>query len=118
MKTTQYFSLESFINSIVGELHMDTHDDQFLADLRRSLEETLRQRLIATIAESLNQRELTLFEQMEGDHPELSDLDALMITLHDIDGIKEKLTATINTLHEELASYAREIYVAKMAMMG
>lgn len=113
----RYFNLESFIDSIIAELHTDATDEKTMADLRSSLESLLRQRLIATVAESLNDRELTLFEHMEGDHPELSDLDALMLTLHDVDDIKDRLTETINQLHEEMTAYARDLYVAKMAMM-
>lgn len=117
MNKPQYFNLESFIDSIIAELHVDVSDEQVMASLRQSLEDLLRTRLIATVVESLNDRELTLFEQMEQDHPELNDLDALMLTLHDIDGIKERLVDTINQLHDEMTSYARDLYVARMAMM-
>lgn len=112
----QYFNLEGFIDAIIAELHADANDEQLLADLRLSIGNLLRQRLIATVVESLNDRELTLLEQMEDDHPELSDLDALMMTLHDVDGIKARLTDTINELHQELAGYARDLYMVKMAM--
>jgi hypothetical protein len=49
---------------------------------------------------------MKLFERILADHPELDEVDALMVLAPSIDGLKEKMERNINSLFYELIKNA------------
>lgn len=117
MKKPQYFNIDDFVDSVIAELHVGDQQGPALDELRLTIAQQLRQRLVMKIFQELDREHFTMFERLLKDHPELGELDALMMMLPNIEGMREKLVDTVNILHEELATEARAVYTAKMSLM-
>ena len=77
--------------------------------MRAQIESLLNERIISTVIDRFGRRELDLFEKILEDHPELDEVDALMVIAPDVPGIKENLERAINSLFFELTHNSAQV---------
>jgi hypothetical protein len=102
MKKTLYFNAEKFIDDVIEKMDLGNAKAVTMKELRDEIELTLNERIVGTVIDSFSQRELTLFEQLLEDHPELDEIDALMVLAPGVEGLKDRLEREINSLFFEL----------------
>lgn len=109
MKKAHYFSPVSFVDDVIHSMKLGKTSDTSLFALREEIERLLSERIISSLISCFEERELNLFEKMLEDHPELDEIDALMILGPEVPGAKENLERQINSLFFELTRDAEEI---------
>lgn len=104
-----YFNPDTFVREVFKALHFDAKDKAAHAALRKEIVAALGDRVMATIFNSFRQRDIQLFEKMLQDHPELEQIDAVLLIAPQIKGLKERLERQINSLYFELIHDAERI---------
>ena len=109
MSKPQYFKIEKFIDEVIKDMKLGDAPAPTMLALREAIEAKLSDRILATVINGMEERELILFETMLTDHPELDEIDALMVLAPQIHGLKEKMERNINSLYSELTYDAEQI---------
>jgi hypothetical protein len=109
MATAKYFNPENFIDQVIDAMKIGNTPVSTMQALRDEIEMLLAQRIVDTVISDMGKRELGLFEKVLDDHPELDEIDALMMLAPDLPGVKEKMERQINSLYFELVSDAETI---------
>jgi len=102
MKKTLYFNAEKFIDDVIATMELGKAKAVTMQALREEIGLTLSERIVGTVIDGFGTRELTLFETLLEDHPELDEIDALMVLAPGVEGLKEKLERNINSLFFEM----------------
>jgi hypothetical protein len=108
-KAPLYFQVNKFVDEVIKAMKIGKTSDFKNAALREEIEARLGDRIIVTVINSMETRELKIFESLMVDHPELDEIDALMVMAPNMPGLKEKLERNINSLYAELAYDAERI---------
>jgi hypothetical protein len=109
MKKAHYFNPDSFVDDVIKAMKLGKTSEAALAALREEIEQLLSERIVTSVISCFGTRELNLFEKMLEDHPELDEIDALMIMGPEVPGVKEYLERQIQSLFFELTRDADEI---------
>ena len=109
MKTTQYFNPQTFVDDVIEAMKLGETTAPVMLELRKAVEKRLSDRIIITILDSFEDREMKLYERLLADHQELDDIDVLMMIAPQIPGIREKMERGINSLYFELTREAEEV---------
>lgn len=105
-KKTQYFNPTEFGDRVIKDMNLGEVRSETLEALHDQIETMLTERILDTVIGAFTKRDLELFEKMLEDHPELDEVDALMVLGTSIDGLKEKLERAVNSLYMELVGEA------------
>lgn len=105
-KKTLYFNPTEFGDRVIQDMNLGEVSPETLAGLHEQIETMLTERILDTVIAAFTKRDLELFEKMLEDHPELDEVDALMVLGTSIDGLKEKLERAIQSLYQELVGEA------------
>lgn len=108
-KKTQYFNPTEFGDRVIQDMNLGEVSPETLEALHEQIEKMLTERILDTVIDAFTKRDLELFEKMLEDHPELDEIDALMVLSTSIDGLKEKLERAINSLYLELVGEAEMV---------
>jgi hypothetical protein len=106
MKKAVYFDAEKFIGDVITAMGLGEVRAPLMLELREEIGLHLSQRIVGTIIDSFSRRDLDLFEKLLEDHPELDEVDALMVLAPGIEGLKEKMERNINSLFAEMVRNA------------
>jgi hypothetical protein len=106
MKKAVYFNAEKFIDDVIAAMNLGEARATVLLELREEIGLHLSRRIVGTVIDSFGKRELDLFERLLEDHPELDEVDALMVLAPSIEGLKEKMERNINSLFFEMVKDA------------
>jgi hypothetical protein len=109
MAKVKYFNPDNFIDQVIAAMKIGKSPVSSMQALRDEIELQLGQRIVDTVISSMGKRELELFEKVLDDHPELDEIDAIMMLAPDMPGIKDKMERQINSLYFELVSDAETI---------
>jgi hypothetical protein len=109
MSKPQYFNPNAFIDDAIVAMDLKNVSALTLKSLREEIEIMLAQRIIDSVVGAMTKKELALFDKLLEDHPELDEIDAIMILAPNIPGAKEKLDAQINSLFQELVHQAKQV---------
>jgi len=104
-----YFNPDKFIDDVIAAMNLGEVTAATLLALREEIEALLNERIISTVIGGFSARELSLFEKILEDHPELDEIDALMVIAPEIPGLKETLERSIDSLFFELAYQSRQV---------
>lgn len=105
----QYFDVEAFVDDVLAAMNLGDVPEEKLEEMRSRIAVRLSDRIMATTLGAFKKREMMLFESMLKDHPELDELDVIMLIAHQIDGLKEQLEDEINSLFAELTYAASRV---------
>jgi len=108
-KKPQYFDVIGFATEVMEAMKLGEMDEELRNNIRDMIIARLSDRIMATILSGFGPREMTLYENIVNDHPELEALDVIFIISHEIKGLKEKLENEINSLFGELTYDAQKI---------
>jgi len=109
MPKQNYFNPDKFIDDIIAAMNLGNADAATLLALREEIETLLNERIVNTVIGGFGKREMELFEKILEDHPELDEIDAMMVIAPEVPGLKESLDRTLNSLYFELAYNARQV---------
>ncbi len=109
MAKTTYFDPKIFVASVIDAMKLGEVTAPTMMAMQREIEGLLSDRILGTVIDSMGEKELKMFNNMLEDHPELNEMDALMVLAPSIDGLKEKLERAINSLYGELVYDAEKI---------
>jgi len=109
---TQYFNPDNFIDMVIKDMKLGDTKAETVDALRDEIERMLSDRIISTVLGAFSKHELELFEKILEDHPELDEVDALMVLAPTIEGVKEQLERAINSLYFELVHEANQVDIA------
>jgi|WetSurMetagenome_2_1015567.scaffolds.fasta_scaffold171623_2 hypothetical protein len=109
MQKGKYFDSEKFVNDALGAMKLGETNAVTLLALREEMENLLSDRIVGTVIGSMDKNALQTYNNILEDHPELDEMDALMMLLPSIDGLKDKLERAINSLYNELVYDAERI---------
>ncbi|MBU1953950.1 hypothetical protein KKH03_03195 [Patescibacteria group bacterium] len=105
----QYFDVDKFVSEVIAEMKLGDVPAEQVELLKDRISTRLSDRIMATTLGAFKERETKLFESMLVDHPELDELDVIMIISPQIEGLKEKLEEEINSLFGELTYAASRL---------
>lgn len=108
-KKAQYFEPKMFVDKVMRDCDFGELDDQTERALRSGIQRRLSERIVASIIDSFTEREIALLEKVIEDHPELDDVDAIMLISTEVPNLHERMEKGIMDLYEELTYDAREI---------
>jgi len=108
-KKTSYFNPKEFGDRVIRDMSLGEMSAVTLEALHDQIETMLTERILDTVIGAFTKRDLELFEKMLEDHPELDEVDALMVLGTSIDGLKEKLERAIQSLYLELVGEANMV---------
>lgn len=106
-----YFDPKKFVASVISDMKLGEESAPTILELGKGIEALLGDRILATVVRGMDDREFSLFNNILDSHPELSEVDALIVMAPNIQGLKEKLEATINSLHSQLVYDAENIEI-------
>ena len=109
MPKTNYFKPDKFVDDVIAAMKLGRVDAPTMLALREQIESMLNERIISTVVGGLRRRELDLFEKILEDHPELDEIDALMVIAPEVPGIKDSLERSINSLFFEFTYNAAQV---------
>lgn len=109
MAKAKYFNPDNFIDQVIDAMKLGKSSASAMQALRDEIELQLAQRIVDTVISSMGKRELGLFEQVLDDHPELDEIDAIMMLAPDLPGVKDKMERQINSLFSELVMDAEAV---------
>ena len=109
MQKVKYFDSEKFVNDALAAMKLGETNAVTLLALREEIENLLSDRIIGTVIGSMDKKAMQTYNNILEDHPELDEMDALMMLLPSIEGLKEKLERAINSLYNELIYDASRI---------
>ena len=109
MSKPKYFDMDKFIDSIIEDMKLEKANTLVLKDIREMIAERLADRLITTVFRAFTEREIQLSQQMVKDHPEIDEMDAIMIVAKDVKGLDEEIERQIESLYSELVYDADKI---------
>ncbi len=107
-----YFNSKAFVQKVLDDCDLGEVSSSLRGELEEQVERRLAERITAVIVHNFEDKELTLFEKVMQDHPELDDIDAMTIVAAGIPDLQVKLLKGIQDLYEELTYDAREIQKA------
>jgi len=108
-KKPQYFDPKFFVDKVMRDCDFGKIDDKMRKELEEGIQRRLAERVVATIIDSFNEREFVLLEKVMEDHPELDDIDAIMLISTEIKNLQPRLEKAITDLYEEMTYDAAEI---------
>ena len=109
MQKGKYFDSEKFINATLEAMKLGETNAVVLLALREEIETLLVDRIIGTVIGSMDKKAMQTYNNILEAHPELDEMDALMMLLPSIEGLKEKLERALNSLYNELIYDAEKI---------
>ena len=109
MSKPQYFNIQKFIDEAIKDMKLGDVAAPTMLALRETIEARLSDRILVTVIDGMGEREMKLFETLLTDHPELDEIDALMVMAPEMPGLREKLENSINSLYAELTYDAEKI---------
>lgn len=109
MQKDKYFDSEKFVNDVLQAMKLGETNAVVLIALREEITNLLSERIIGTVIGTMDKKAMQTYNNILEDHPELDEMDALMMLLPAIEGLKEKLERAINSLYEELIYDATRI---------
>jgi hypothetical protein len=104
-----YFDSEKFIAAVLKEMGLDKEPAPMLLALREEIENVLVARIIGTVINKMGKKEMAMYTNICSDHPEIDEMDALMILAPSIEGLKEAMERNLNSLYSELVYDAKQI---------
>lgn len=107
MAKPKYFNSELFVDSVLQEFGMDSSNDH--SEMRAEITTALAHRIMTVVIDNLSPKEFARVEKLRQDHPELDELDTIMMVAHEIEGLSQQLQAGIDSLFHELVYDAQEI---------
>lgn len=111
-KKTKYFDVERFVSEVIRDMKFGKIAAPVEMELRGVIEAQLGDRIMATIINSFQEKEMQLFNNILKDHPELDEIDAVMMVAPNVPGLSEKLERNINSLYRELVYDAEHVELA------
>lgn len=114
-KMPMYFDAKQFIDDVMKEMQLDETPAPIRLELREAIFDRLSDRIMSTVLSSFEEKDVVTFENMLDDHPELDELDVVMIVAKQVKGLKERLERQINSLFSELTYDAMKIKEAMNA---
>lgn len=102
MPKQNYFNPAKFIDDVIKAMNLGTVAAPTMLALRDEIETLLSERIIGTVIGGFGKREMELFEKILEDHPELDEIDAMMVIAPEVPGLKDNLERQINSLFTEL----------------
>ncbi len=111
-KKPQYFDPKVFVDKVMHDCEFGKLDESTERALREGIQRRLAERIVASVIESFTEREIALLEKVIEDHPELDDIDAIMLIATEVQNLQERLEKAIMDLYEEMVYDARQIQVA------
>lgn len=109
MPKQNYFNPDKFIDEVIAAMSLGDTDAATTLALREEIEVLLNDRIVSTVIGAFDKREMELFEKILEDHPELDEIDAMMVIAPEVPGLKESLERALNSLYFELAYNARQV---------
>jgi len=104
-----YFDAKKFIDDVMEEMQLHETPAPIRLELREAIFDKLSDRIMNTVISSFKKDDVITFERLLQDHPELDELDAVMIVGQNIKGLKGRLERQINSLYSELTYDAANI---------
>ena len=111
-KKPQYFDSKVFVDKVMRDCNFGEIDDKTREALEEGIQRRLAERIVATLIDSFTEREFALLEKVIESHPELDDIDAIMLISNEIPNLQERLEKAIMDLYEEMTYDAKEIQQA------
>ncbi len=111
-KKPQYFDPTVFVDKVMRDCDFGDIDDKTRSALEEGIQRRLAERIVASIIDSFNEREFTLLEKVMEDHPELDDIDCIMLISTEVPNLEQRLEKAIMDLYDELTYDARQIQQA------
>jgi 2-methylisocitrate lyase-like PEP mutase family enzyme len=85
------------ISTLVKEINAPT-----LLKIRAQIEKMAADRVIASFIDQIGTKEAKMLDKLMEDHPEISEIDALLLMSDDMPGLKLEIEKNINSLYKEL----------------
>jgi hypothetical protein len=104
-----YFDSEKFITAVLKAMKLDTAPAPTVLALREEIENLLTARIVGTVIDGMGKKEIEMYNNILNDHPEIDEMDALMMLAPSIEGLKEKMERNLNSLYSELVYDADQI---------
>lgn len=111
-KKPQYFDPKVFVDQVMKDCDFGQLDAQTDSALRSGIQRRLGERIVATVIDSFSEREFALMEKVMEDHPELDDIDALMLISTEVPNLDQQLEKAIRDLYEEMVYDTKKIQEA------
>jgi hypothetical protein len=111
-KKPQYFDPKFFVDKVMNDVDFGEIDQKTRSALEEGIQRRLAERIVAAIIDGFNEREFVLLENVIENHPELDDIDAIMLISNDIPNLKDRLEKAITDLYDEMVYDATQIQEA------
>lgn len=104
-----YFDSELFIKITLESCNFDLGRAEIKQKLHDMVERRLVECIYSTVIQEMSKQNIHLFHKILEDHPELDEMDALMMIAPNISGLGEKLERAIQSLYREIVLEAKEL---------
>jgi uncharacterized coiled-coil protein SlyX len=118
MQKSKYFNTDKFVQEIMDAMNFKKLDKDTTTIIRRKILARLHERILSIIMQNFGRREIKLFNKLKADHPEIDELDVIMMMLPDIEGLQEKIIDGVNDLYTELTFYADTLQKEKNYLLS
>lgn len=108
-KKIQYFDPQLFIDKVMRECDFGHLDKETRESLDEAITIRLAERIVATVIDNFTGDEFVLLEKVMEDHPELDDIDAIMIISSRVPDLQVKLEKAMSDLYKEMVYNVSEI---------
>ena len=111
-KKTQYFDPRGFVQKVMQDSKFGEMSDTTRRALEEGIHRRLGERIMATIIDQFSEREFTIMEKMMEDHPEIDNLDAIILVAGEIPHLQALLEKAVMDLYEEMTYDANRLQKA------
>ncbi len=110
MQNPIYFQADKFADQVIKDMNLLTTDAAYIKELKQEIINLLGERIISVLIDHFGPNEVERFEKLMDDHPEISEMDAMILMAPEIPGLKEDLEKQVDSLHQELLFKSNYIY--------
>ena len=108
----QYFNAQAFAEKVLEDCDLGEMTPELRQELLDMIERRLGERITASIVNSLQPKDMDMFEELKNKYPEMDDIDVLTVVASQIPGLQIKILKGIEDLYDELTYDAKRVNIA------
>ena len=98
-----YFQLGTFTDSIIEAIGLKNAGAQVLTGVREEIEKMAADQIMNAFEDTIGIKEAKMMDKLMEDHPEITEIDALLLIADDMPGLKSEIEKKLNSLYKVLA---------------
>jgi hypothetical protein len=109
MFDSKNFSYKSFIDHVIQRMHLENAEEEVKIKIEKEISRILGNRIITTVMNCMTEDNLTEFEMLRVQNPNMADMELIFLYVEKIPALAEAVIKSVNDLADELTYDAERL---------